>query len=265
MPRVTAIIPVYQPDPAILTRCLACVTPQVDAVILATEGRSILPHGIPTDPRISVAHTPRCGIGFGANVNQGATHAPQSTDWLLILNDDVFLNDDAVARMLETARPDTGIVVHLLRYQDGRIFSTVCARRPGDYDFSHVDHLAPQPTMHTVQEVENACGASWLIRHDVWRRVHGYDESFFAYCEDNDLSMRVRQAGWKILYTPHAKGWHVGHQSMRLVGDLSALIRPSAACFHAKWGDYLAWNRCRVPGNFDYLRQPTTPAYAPVT
>jgi GT2 family glycosyltransferase len=34
------------------------------------------------------------------------------------------------------------------------------------------------------------------------------DESFFIYAEDADLSMRVRQAGYRILYEPHAKVWH---------------------------------------------------------
>lgn len=253
MPNVVAVIPLYRPDVRILNRCLAHVLPQVSRVILATEGKSLIPADVTQDHRISISHTGREGIGFGANVNQGASKVPESVEWLLILNDDVFLNEDAVACLLAAATPSTGLVVHLLRYPDRRVFATVCARNSGDMDFHHVDQLAFEPSIKTIIEVENACGASWLIRHYVWRELGGYDESWFCYCEDNDLSMRVRQAGYRLIYTPHAKGWHVGHQSTRLLGNLDDLIRPSVARFHARWHDYLEWNKYIVPGNFDYM------------
>lgn len=245
--KVVCIIPVYRPYAPILKRCLGCVLPQVNRVIIATEGRSIIPPDTINDSRISVSHTSREGIGFGANVNQGSSKAPLDTDWLLILNDDVFLNPDAVSRMLSVATPSTGMIVHLLRYQDGRIFSTVCARNPGDLDFHHVDNLAMESSIKNVCEIENACGASLLIRHSVWNQLKGYDEGFFMYSEDGDLSMRVRQAGWEILYTPYAKGWHVGHQSARLLGNIDNLIAPSAARFKAKWSSYLEANRFTFP------------------
>lgn len=261
-PSVVAVVPVYRPDVVVLSRCLRCVMPQVRHVVVATEGNSVLPATF-DDRLVTVSHTERKAIGFGANVNQGAAAAPPS-EWLLILNDDVFLNDDAVAAMLAAASSTdrVGIVVHHLRYQDGRVFATVCARSPGDLDFHHVDQLAREPSLHAVCEVENACGASWLIRREAWDAVGGYDEGFFAYNEDNDLSLRVRQAGWRILYTPHAKGWHVGHQSMRQLGNLDDLIRPSARRFKVKWNDYLMANRYTVPGNFDYLQPAPRPAYA---
>lgn len=253
---VIAIVPVYRPDVRILNKCLGCVLPQVRRVIIATEGLSIFPSDTTQDSRISISHTLREGIGFGANVNQGAYKADVSAYWLLILNDDVFLNSDAVERMLEAATPYTDIVVHLLRYQDGRIFSTVCARNQGDLDFHHVDNLKMESSIKNVCEIENACGASLLVRLSAFIRVGGYDEEFFCYSEDNDLSMRIRQEGGKIMYTPHAKGWHVGHQSTRLLGNLDKLIAPSAARFKSKWGQYLEVNRFTVPGTFDYEKVP---------
>lgn len=250
MPSVSAIVPVYQPDVAVLNRCLECVIGQVQEIIITAEGNSIIPKGVLQHEKIRHVRTPRKGIGFGANVNFGARHAHGK--WLLILNDDVFLNDDVVPLMLRAVKPDTGIVVHLLRYSDGRIFSTVCARNPGDKDFHHVDWLQPDTSIKEVTEVENACGASWLIRATAWKRVGGYDPEYFMYCEDNSLSLSIRKAGWKILYTPHAKGWHLGHQSVVKLGPINELCKPSIELFHRKWKSYLEANINKVPGTFDY-------------
>jgi GT2 family glycosyltransferase len=246
----SAVIPVYQPSASILNRCLYLVLPQVDEVIVSLEGKSILPENTVKHPKLTFVHTEERGIGHSRNANFGAKHA--KSDWLLILNDDVHLNEDAVAEMLKVIQPDTGIVVHFLRYPDRRIFATVCARKPGDADFHAVDHLKLRSNLPNVIEVENACGASWLIRREAFEKIGGYDEAFFGYSNDNDLSLRMRRAGWKILYCPTAKGWHIGHQSFRKLGDPNILCRPGIELFHKKWKRYLDWNRNRVPGNFDY-------------
>lgn len=251
-PTVSAVIPIYQPEARILNRCLYLVAPQVTEVIVSSEGKSILPADTLKHPKIKHVRTPDCGIGHSRNANFGAKHA--TGDWLLILNDDVHLNEDAVEKMLKVVKPDTGIVVHFLRYPDRRIFATVCARNSGDKDFHHVDQLGFNTSLKEVMEVENACGASWLIRREAFEQVGGYDEQFFGYSNDNDLSLRIRQAGWKILYTPHAAGWHIGHQSFRKLGDPNELCKPGIALFHRKWGDYLKANVDKVPGDFTYLQ-----------
>lgn len=250
---VTAIIPIYQPDVKLISRALYLVTPQVEEVIISCEGKSIVPPEMLKHNKIRTVKTEQKGIGHSRNSNFGAKHA--TTEWLLIMNDDVHLNEDAVAKMLEVVKPDTGIVVHLLRYPDKRIFATVCERRPREWDFHHVNQLELVSSLKEVIEVENACGASWLIRREVFEKVGGYDEEFFGYCNDNDLCMRVRQEGWKILYTPHARGWHIGHQSFKKLGDPNELCKPGIARFKQKWGPYFTWNWERVPGNFDYLKQ----------
>lgn len=247
---ITAVIPIYQPDVEVLNRCLSCVLPQVGEIIVTAEGNSKVPSRVLQHEKIRHVRTQRKGIGFGKNVNFGARHAHGK--WLFILNDDVFLNDDVVPLMLKEVKPDTGIIVHLLRYSDGRIFSTVCARNPGDKDFHHVDWLQNESSIKEVTEVENACGASWLIRATAWKRVGGYDEAFKFYAEDNALSLSVRKAGWKIIYTPHAKGWHLGHQSTPKVGNLSEMIAASSKLFHERWGKYIAHNANKPMGTFDY-------------
>jgi GT2 family glycosyltransferase len=52
------------------------------------------------------------------------------------------------------------------------------------------------------------CGGAALIRLDLFRESHGFDESFFAFFEDTDLSWRLRIMGYRIVYVPDAKIAH---------------------------------------------------------
>jgi GT2 family glycosyltransferase len=86
-------------------------------------------------------------------------------------------------------------------------------------------------------------------------QIGGFDEDFARfYSEDNDYAMRTRLHGWKILFTPHARGIHVGHLSTNKLGDVNAMIRESNELFHRRWGPYLLHNLNNNLGNFLYLK-----------
>ena len=53
-----------------------------------------------------------------------------------------------------------------------------------------------------------ASGACSLVRREVFERTGGYDEAFFLYCDDVDLSWRARLAGYRVVYQPHAACFH---------------------------------------------------------
>lgn len=59
------------------------------------------------------------------------------------------------------------------------------------------------------QEVEQVIGADMLIRKKVLDQVGLFDERFFLYREESELQHRIRQAGYKIFYTPEAKIYHL--------------------------------------------------------
>lgn len=58
------------------------------------------------------------------------------------------------------------------------------------------------------REIDYATGCCILTKRDVVERVGMLDESFFIYTEDADWCMRVRRAGYTIVYEPKAKVWH---------------------------------------------------------
>jgi GT2 family glycosyltransferase len=61
----------------------------------------------------------------------------------------------------------------------------------------------------TQEEVDAICGVSLFIRDDLFVKLSGFDERFFAYYEDADLSLRARLLGLKCVYNPQSKLRHV--------------------------------------------------------
>lgn len=247
---VSAIIPIYRPDAETLNRCLECVLPQVEEVIVTAEGGSNVPATAMLHPKISYVTKFASGIGYGRNVNFGARHS--TGKYLLLLNDDVFLEPGAVDALRLEMTPDVGAVTHTLRYPNGTVHYAGKLRHLGARGWHHLDHLKQALTWKEPCDTECACGASMLVRRAAFYQVKGFDEEFFLYSEDDDLALRLRQSGWRLRYTPKASGIHLEHASTDKIGNIKDHVRVSDQLFAKKWKRYLDWNANRVPGDFLY-------------
>ncbi len=74
-------------------------------------------------------------------------------------------------------------------------------------------HGQPASRYNDPEEVFAPCAGAALYRRSVMNEMGGFDESFFAYLEDMDLGLRIRLAGYRCLFVPTAKVFHVGHGS----------------------------------------------------
>jgi GT2 family glycosyltransferase len=72
-----------------------------------------------------------------------------------------------------------------------------------------------RPEHRERREVFGVCGAACLLRRELFEELGGYDERYFAFCEDVDLNVRARIAGWRFEYVPEAVVWHVGNVSWK--------------------------------------------------
>lgn len=63
--------------------------------------------------------------------------------------------------------------------------------------------------------VDFAPGACFLIRTDLWRKLGGFDEQFFAYWEEVDLALRARQAGYRCGVVSNSSVYHKTASSTR--------------------------------------------------
>lgn len=159
--------------------------------------------------------------GFAAACNLGAGEA--DGEYLLFLNPDVQLDSGALETLIETAR-DTdraGLVSGRLRNPDGS-FQPSCRQfpTPGNMIFSRgsawsrwfgAGGTSPRYTLSDATEttsVPAVAAAMVVINRALFLSLHGFDERFFMYMEDTDLSYRLHLADYQNLFVPEAGGVH---------------------------------------------------------
>lgn len=234
---VSVVIPVYKPKPERLTKCLEHVVPQVDEVVVAGGIQTPWPlRHVPTDSRIRYIQNPSNNFGFGHTCNFGARHT--LGNYILFLNDDCYLQPDCVSKLKAEMRDGVAMVSHLLLYPTGRVQYGGKFRPPGAAGFGHLDLNARRCRFTEPVEQESVCGASMLVRRKVFFDVDSFDNRFALYSEDDDLGLKVRKAGWKIIFHPGAVGIHEEHQSSSLRPDKMKLMQRSNELFAAKWHEY---------------------------
>lgn len=161
-------------------------------------------------------------LGFGKACNLGAQHV--QSEYLLFLNPDAALFRDTLPKVIEymqhPANSRVGICGVQLLDEFGRV-SKSCARFPHpisfiahavgvDRFFPKLGHFMADWDHEKTREVDHVIGAFFLIRRDLFESIGGFDERFFVYLEDLDLSRRVRQAGWTSVYLTGARAFHAG-------------------------------------------------------
>ena len=70
------------------------------------------------------------------------------------------------------------------------------------------DWLVPAEREHSPSEVFGLCGGACAIRREAWRTLGGFREDLFMYYEDTDLSWRLRERGWRVVYAREAVAHH---------------------------------------------------------
>lgn len=245
---VSAVVAIYQPEVATLNRCLECLLPQVSEIVVTRENKSILPEGALQHPKIRYVWKRDTQIGYGRNINYGARHTFNRN--LLLVNDDVFLDPDAVQKLKNELVSGVGMVAARLHYPDGTIYHAGKYRSPGMRGWGHIDHRKLEWTIKDPVDMENVCGAAVLVSRRAFYDIGGFDESFFIYAEDDDFALRLRQSGHRIVYTPHARGIHMEHQSTQKLGNIMDIVNGANRRFGQVWGWYLEKNINTIPGNF---------------
>lgn len=160
--------------------------------------------------------------GFGAACNQGAEIA--RGEYLLFLNPDAVLESDSIEGALRaicsTEHGNIGVCGVQLKDETGRVARS-CARQPTVWHFVAsslgLDRIFPAASYamrdwahDATRVVDHVIGAFYLLRRDVFNAVGGFDERFFVYLEDLDLSVRLKAAGYLSLYFSEVQAVHKG-------------------------------------------------------
>ena len=144
-------------------------------------------------------------VGFGRACNQGAELA--RGDVLAFLNFDSVPEPEWLGSLLAVldSASDIGAVQGLVICADGSVNTAGNRLHFLGFSWAPRDPVAGDPA---GSEIAVASGASCALRRDVFLGLGGFWPAFFLYCEDTDLSWRVRLAGLRIVACPAARSIH---------------------------------------------------------
>ncbi len=149
--------------------------------------------------------------GFAGGANAGIRAA--CGEHVILLNNDTLVAPDFLEELVLAAdqNPRIGMVApKILNYSDRTLIDSVgglllcrqgkaLGRGRGERDHGQYDK---------IHEVLMPCGCAALYKRALFEDVGLLDERFFAYCEDSDLGLRARWAGWEAVSAPRAVVYH---------------------------------------------------------
>ena len=160
--------------------------------------------------------------GFSANHNKAIR--AMSSPYVFILNDDTVMHGGALRAMLDFMRKDpaVGAVGGMLLNPDGTPQYTGKARPTvlaAAFISLGLHRLFPGNPVTTkyfgrkegfqdAEDVESINGAAMMVARAAIEKAGMLDEGFFLFCEDVDWSIRIREAGFRLVFLPGAKITH---------------------------------------------------------
>ncbi|MEP7203477.1 MAG: glycosyltransferase [Ilumatobacteraceae bacterium] len=193
-------------------------TANVDIEVIVVAGREMPPTVIDElgalGPMVTTVDY-REAFNFSTVVNLGAAHA--RGDHLLLLNDDTeVISTDWLRRMLDACDAGVGAVGAKLLFEDGTLQHAGHTYRTS---LDHVgfglpgDSLGRREVLGRRREVAGVTAACMLTPYAAFDAVGGFTTLLPGNYNDVDYCMKLRMAGWSIVYEPAAELYHFESQS----------------------------------------------------
>jgi len=230
--RTSVVVVAYNPG-HFLQDCVASIystQPEVEVVVVDNASTDGAVERVKTEfPAIRVIRNER-NAGFGTGNNLGTARAKGA--FLVFLNPDATVTDDWLEALVRPLVEDhsVGLVTPkvLLRNDPNRI--NVAGLNVHLSGISMCRGLGLHRTdLDEVAEVAAISGVTFAARRDLFEAIGGFDEDFFLYIEDVDLSVQAWLAGYRCLYVPHAVALH----------DYDEVEMNTRKTFHVEKGRYL--------------------------
>ncbi len=165
----------------------------------------------------------KTNLGFAGGVNSGIREAIASgAEYIALFNNDAVADKDWLKHLLKSLEQNSevGITTCKLLSADKKLIDSTgdqyttwglpYPRGRGEITSNRYD---------SDTHIFGASGGASLYRTKMFEEIGLFDEDFFAYFEDVDLSFRAQLAGWKVLYAPKAIVYHkIGATSGKIKG-----------------------------------------------
>jgi GT2 family glycosyltransferase len=169
-------------------------------------------------------HSLKENLGFAAASNMGASIA-SDCQWLAFLNPDAFPEPDWLEVLIKASKSNpafnlfAGLMVSALKPNiidgTGEVYHSCGWAWRRD----HLSELSDR--VMEREEVFGACGGAAFVSRRAFMDAGGFDESYFCYFEDVDLSFRLRLLGGRCLFIPEARVNHVGNGATNKWSDFA--------------------------------------------
>ena len=158
-------------------------------------------------------------VGFSKANNKGVAMA--QGNYVLILNPDTVISETTLSEMIHFSESQTDFGAAGVQFMDGsgkylpeskRNFPNLKvagAKLLGYSKYYYTNHIQKE----AIAEIDILTGAFMFIKRRVYQEVGGFDEDFFMYGEDIDLSYRISKAGYKNHYVGSCKVLHFKGES----------------------------------------------------
>lgn len=191
-------------------------------------------------------------LGYGKAHNIAIQRSLQDSQYHLVLNPDIEFNAEALVKLIQylDSHPNVGLIMPKITYPDGET-QYLCKQLPGpsdlifrrfvpgflkgimekrmnQYELKHRDY-------NQIMQVANLSGCFMLMRCDALKYTGLFDEGFFMYLEDTDLSRRINQQ-YQTIYYPEVSIVHHYQKGSYKNPKLLWYHINSAIRYFNKWG-----------------------------
>jgi GT2 family glycosyltransferase/glycosyltransferase involved in cell wall biosynthesis len=198
--------------------------------------------------------------GFIISCNRGAEKARGK--YLVFLNNDAIVTKGWLTTLLNTfaEEPKAGIVGSKLVYPDGRLQEAggITWRDASGWNYGKFDD-ADKPRYNYLREVDYCSAAALMVPKALFQSVGGFDLCYApAYYEDTDLSFKIRDQGYRVLYQPVSRVIH--YEGVTGGTDLSVGAKKyqeiNRSTFASRWMAELM--KRPINGDLAFLDEPPT-------
>ncbi len=190
-------------------------------------------------------------IGYGAAHNIAIKRAiEEDAEYHIVLNSDIDLKSEIIdkIKVYMDANPLIGLIMPKILSPDGGV-QYLCKLLPTPLDlilrrffptrifFNRTWKFEMRDSGYeNIMEVPFLSGCFMFLRMETLKKVGGFDDNFFMYCEDLDLCRRIGMAGFKTMYYPEVEIVHIHKkESYKNAMMLKTHIK-SAILYFNKWG-----------------------------
>lgn len=165
-------------------------------------------------------------LGFGRGNNLGVKRYPDY-DAYLFLNNDISVPKGFLTNLVEVLARDEKIggVGPKVLYSEEKVgIGKRVINSAGIYvdrhfmSYDRYDKEEDSPKYDVVEEVEALMGGAFLVKREVWGKVGGFNPKMFLYYEDIDISLRIRDLGYKLYYVGTSEVYHDHMSSSKNLG-----------------------------------------------